>query len=977
MSFSVKMDEMRALQRQDEATLPILQNRPLLDSADNRGSVVSLPHISQRSELKPVEENLIPLFNSKSQNVEKGSISPTDKGNCEIFPLIQEDRHPLSRLKDVEQNTVSKNLRQETAPSFLSKNVKTLDNSVNDVPVVSWRLKCTPGLLEILQSHMQWFRTLISVYCKTRGANFVEATTFADYVHLVKLEAGVAKIFSKHKNKSESIFTTEYLYSQSASYGIHTLNVCHLRDLLTQSPLFVYSAATGLWKKHYLNNDPNILNEEFHWRGILCMRHVWTASIMSQSTNSVQIASLEAVVGKSVMTDHQIFQQICYALHMPRCEEIMESMKSLLVLSSSFTIFEKGRDTAVKNNTTLADTVIANSSSSLNSSKLIYLQKEGNEKQEPCMQMLPKTIKSEDCQTMQPSCPGTEVSQDLTPTFQVTPLATSQRVVVEQNSELASHPQTEDTHQQKHKPMQVEQLGGSRKTVEKNNAPITKKKKSCITKKTCKQQNMSDHLSKILSAPQEQYLAPLLQGWVREVVRRAIAEKKRCDVYYHPPKGRKLRSRVEIVKYLTEENVTGLTIDNFTFYPFCLGFREPYEVIRSAKLCHAFKTKKKVEEERKILKKTIECVTAAMAPLQVPEKKCSTNNDKHNLKENDGFEVISAAGETTGYEDWIQLSSVPQLGAAKFNTREKNGSKKQKKVEEERKILKKTIECVTAAMAPLQVPEKKCSTNNDKHNLKENDGFEVISAAGETTGYEDWIQLSSVPQLGAAKFNTREKNGSKKQKKVEEERKILKKTIECVTAAMAPLQVPEKKCSTNNDKHNLKENDGFEVINEAGETTGYEDWIQLSSVTQLGAAKFNTREKNDSKKQVHSCKSSNKYQDLNKVKNILVHGASSNTTLDGKNKNNLMEYESNSEMFLLSTNKNSVCNDLTLARQNKPVLGVSSVLDKINSSDDKLEMGNIEIKSEPQKAKNKVNFLTKNGESKFCTNQKKAEANTQ
>nr|XP_053656857.1 uncharacterized protein LOC128705748 [Cherax quadricarinatus] len=276
----------------------------------------------------------------------------------------------------------------------------------------------------------------------------------------------------------------------------------------------------------------------------------------------------------------------------------------------------------------------------------------------------------------------------------------------------------------------------------------------------------------------------------------AIAEKKRCDVYYHPPKGRKLRSRVEIVK------------------------------------------RKKNSQEKKL-----NVLQLLWHLWQGPEKKCSTNNDKHNLKENDGFEVISAAGETTGYEDWIQLSSVPQLGAAKFNTREKNGSKKQKKVEEERKILKKTIECVTAAMAPLQVPEKKCSTNNDKHNLKENDGFEVISAAGETTGYEDWIQLSSVPQLGAAKFNTREKNGSKKQ--------------------------------------------------------------------------------------VHSCKSSNKYQDLNKVKNILVHGASSNTTLDGKNKNNLMEYESNSEMFLLSTNKNSVCNDLTLARQNKPVLGVSSVLDKI------------------------------------------------
>ncbi|XP_047489569.1 bromodomain adjacent to zinc finger domain protein 2A-like isoform X3 [Penaeus chinensis] len=83
--------------------------------------------------------------------------------------------------------------------------------------------------------------------------------------------------------------------------------------------------------------------------------------------------------------------------------------------------------------------------------------------------------------------------------------------------------------------------------------------------------------------PTEELFAPLKLGWIREIVTRHISSHAKQDVYYHPPYGKKLRSLVEIGKYLKQENMTALlTVDNFTFFAEPLGYGEPFEIVRGA-----------------------------------------------------------------------------------------------------------------------------------------------------------------------------------------------------------------------------------------------------------------------------------------------------------------------------------------------------------------------------------------------------------
>lgn len=92
--------------------------------------------------------------------------------------------------------------------------------------------------------------------------------------------------------------------------------------------------------------------------------------------------------------------------------------------------------------------------------------------------------------------------------------------------------------------------------------------------------------------PTEELFAPLKLGWIREIVTRHISNSAKHDVYYHPPYGKKLRSIVEIGKYLNQENMTALlTVDNFTFYPEPLGYGEPFEITRGAILRSPFVSK--------------------------------------------------------------------------------------------------------------------------------------------------------------------------------------------------------------------------------------------------------------------------------------------------------------------------------------------------------------------------------------------------
>ncbi|XP_062595488.1 uncharacterized protein LOC134256839 [Saccostrea cucullata] len=87
----------------------------------------------------------------------------------------------------------------------------------------------------------------------------------------------------------------------------------------------------------------------------------------------------------------------------------------------------------------------------------------------------------------------------------------------------------------------------------------------------------------------ELLLKPFKEGWRREVVFRSTytpvtkhgaMKSIPADVYYHPPEGRKLRSMVDITKYLVMTN-SDLTIDNFSFLRKPI-LEPPFEVVRSS-----------------------------------------------------------------------------------------------------------------------------------------------------------------------------------------------------------------------------------------------------------------------------------------------------------------------------------------------------------------------------------------------------------
>ncbi|XP_060077099.1 uncharacterized protein LOC132556682 [Ylistrum balloti] len=88
---------------------------------------------------------------------------------------------------------------------------------------------------------------------------------------------------------------------------------------------------------------------------------------------------------------------------------------------------------------------------------------------------------------------------------------------------------------------------------------------------------------------EEKVILPLKKGWRRELVIRNVFEKfttvgglkqTPMDVYYHPPKGRKLRSMKEIIDYLKRTG-SPFTEDNFSLLRRPI-FEPPYEVVRHA-----------------------------------------------------------------------------------------------------------------------------------------------------------------------------------------------------------------------------------------------------------------------------------------------------------------------------------------------------------------------------------------------------------
>ncbi|KAF2355208.1 Methyl-CpG DNA binding [Trinorchestia longiramus] len=86
----------------------------------------------------------------------------------------------------------------------------------------------------------------------------------------------------------------------------------------------------------------------------------------------------------------------------------------------------------------------------------------------------------------------------------------------------------------------------------------------------------------------EAMAAPFAQGWKREVVHRSSSfdnpeKRATADAYYFTPNNKKLRSIVEIEKYLSENHIHTLTTANFWFGRYPLGMDPSVERVRLSK----------------------------------------------------------------------------------------------------------------------------------------------------------------------------------------------------------------------------------------------------------------------------------------------------------------------------------------------------------------------------------------------------------
>ncbi|XP_069169160.1 mucin-4 isoform X2 [Procambarus clarkii] len=415
-----------------------------------------------------------------------------------------------------------------------------------------------------------------------------------------------------------------------------------------------WSVCAWAWsKRHRPSGSSSFKNQEFHWQGIVCMRQVWSVSGSSAASHAGQVACLEAIIRKSVMTSLQIVKELSCAMHIPWCKEILDAVKSVLALSQSFSIHENEKDVENNNKQTSTKGSKTFCPSSVNSTKEFggilqkYLKKERR-----------KEMLAECKDSANSLYSGIQGFPDLTSALQTTALP----------------PLTDHINQSE----PVKEM----KFNKKSRTPMAKKKK---TPQVIFRRGIN------LDANHEQYLVPLQQGWVREIVYRAVSETSRSDIYYHPPSGKKLRSCVDVNKYLEKENVQDLTVANFTFRPLTLGFGPPHEICRNAKFGITFfgKTHSNRENESKTEDMNIASSTAStkssnlnkiritspstaiksssLKPKKIvssPTAFKSTNllsgdgRSKHTLKENGGFEVTNEVGETTGYEDWIPRGNV-------------------------------------------------------------------------------------------------------------------------------------------------------------------------------------------------------------------------------------------------------------------------------------------------------------------------------
>ncbi|XP_063875442.1 mucin-17-like [Scylla paramamosain] len=175
---------------------------------------------------------------------------------------------------------------------------------------------------------------------------------------------------------------------------------------------------------------------------------------------------------------------------------------------------------------------------------------------------------------------------------------------------------------------------------------------------------------------------PLMKGWIRELVQRIVSASSNKDVYYHTPEGKKLRSSVEVDKYLETMRITGLTRENFTFYRAELGFGEPFEIVRNAarlmrRIRHSpdkqgqgsswVRRKRLVKGNTNTIKSEIKESFIISDALPNDRFWITCFDDLENSMETDTTEIVNENGELTGFEEW-SVDGVVHASVASTST---------------------------------------------------------------------------------------------------------------------------------------------------------------------------------------------------------------------------------------------------------------------------------------------------------------------
>nr|XP_045612993.1 uncharacterized protein LOC123767378 isoform X1 [Procambarus clarkii] len=920
------------------------------------------------------------LYNSRTQNV-KRPISQIQDNELEKLLLNQEVNHGMPNVMDIEQKNDLQNLDLKAEIMASPKKNKLLTNcEIHFNKGILWRCSEKSTSLPLALLNHNWLRGIPENIRKQ-----VSAMRFVDYVLLVKIEVRVASIFERNKEEADTGFTIEYIYSELIKNG--SVDISHLPFVLSQSNLFIYDSTTELWKKKYTYHESDKVSQEIKWRGILAMRKAWTNPGTCEPSCVGKVACLEVIIGKSFMTENQILQEVCYTLSIPRCQEIMDSIQRVLASSSSFSIFQPKKDEN-QSSVMLTATNTTQSSSSAESTMAKQLSPKNNKEEEdgPIEHMTPRTITITDSQNLQsPMCSEGDCKINVSPDFTLQPNFALEcpSEPVKEVKESCKNSDAPNDRKQKEVQKPGHRSSDRNASKEQYLVPLRQpRRRSC--------QNVS----------KEQYFVPLQQGWVREIVFRAVSESANRDVYYHTPTGRKLRSRVDIAKYLKNENVENLTVENFTFNKFLFEFGEPYEVIRNAKFR---KRKIQLNEEdaiEGILKKRLNSTTTAKAKTPGKKKSVySTSAAKPTASDakltasaakltasdakptaSDAKPTASAAKPTAPAAKPTAPAAKPTAPAAKLTAPAAKPTAPAAKptapaAKPTAPAAKPTAPAAkpTAPAAKPTAPAAKPTAPAAKPTAPA--AKPTAPAAKPTTPAAKPTAPAAKPTAPAAKPTApAAKPTAPPAKPTAPPAKPTAPAAKPTAPAAKPTAPPAKPTASPakptappakptapaakpttpaakpslgsedcwgilHEKHTLKENDGFEVTNEIGETTGYEDWIPFTSSKPNVAKQGNNSE--------HSLKPTHEYQnqDLLKQRDYTMRR---DTLLENRNSqvNNEIQNEILEIFKELKTDEDYITDLADIPGPNKNNISIDN------------KLANRDLKCEIQKAKHKVNSVS-------------------